>query len=540
MQQQNTIAFSKGNPLQAMVGVARAMALPHEHPPQRFPSFPALERTAVMGFNFPGPWGVTSNRAILMRQAAYPLWVEYDSPSFCYTVDYTSRTLESEPKWAANMDRFSLDATVANWSVGSRASALFASVVYAGTSNAIMYPPFGRDDTLGPTPWTYVPQGGHVCIAITSNMEAPDVVDIVFDRWGARGERSQYEMRVVKTGPAHTTLGFNYVSLDNVWVRPSAITFGTFVGLASHAMRISLVVSSSVAVFNGSAAAWGGTVNCAGGPVALPIRPLLPFTAPAEFANSSIPWSNTRLTAVGTLYTNVTKVLSKEGTVLAGRLSPEQVDVWNFTQAHLTNLHPAEKAYLPLESGHYTYCPPSTDLAAFWDYTLDRTTTTPSRPAAAPVVRLDNTALVNCALFSDQDAVDPTRLAVNLDFHIEFRTTSALWQIGLSAMTLESLHQAQLSLVAAGFFFPNKSHAAILNRIATWAKAISPSVGLVSPLAGRVLRKTSKAVIKLTNAPRTNVPATSAEGSGIVSKKKDKKGDRPQDKKDKKAHNGKR
>lgn len=536
--QQNTIAFSKGNPLQAMSGVARAMALPHEHPPQRFPSFPALERTAVMGFNFPGPWGVTTNKAILMRQAAYPLWVEYDTPAFNYTVDYTSRTLE-QSFTPVSLDRFSLEATIANWNVGARASSLYPSVTYAGTSNVAMYPPLGRDDTLGPTPWTYIPVGATVGLIISGDAEAPDVAGVVFDRWGARGERSQYELVAVKTAGGHTTMFFSYVSLENVWVRPTAMQFGAFVAPANRKMRISIVVTSGTIVFPGSAAAFGGTATCNGAPVALPIRPLLPFTAPAEFANSSLPWSNTRLTAVATLYTNVTKVLSKEGTVLAGRLSPEQVDVWNFTQAHLTNLHPAEKAYLPLESGHYTYCPPSTDLAAFWDYTLDRTTTSPSQPAPAPVVRLDNTALVNCALFADQDSGDATRLAVNLDFHIEFRTTSALWQIGLSAMTLESLHQAQLSLVAAGFFFPNKSHAAILNRIATWAKAISPSVGLVSPMAGRVLRKTSKAVIKMTNAPRTNVPATSAEGSGIVSKKKGPKGEKPGGKTGKKPHAGK-
>lgn len=516
--QQNTITFAKANPLQAMVGVARAMALPHEHPPQRFPSFPALERTAVMGFNFPGPWGVTTNKAILMRQATYPLWVEYDSPVFNYTVDYTSRTME-QGSFSTSYDRFNLDATVTNWSVGSRVSTLYPSVTFAGTSNIVTYPPLARDDTMGTTPWVYIPLGSTVGLIVTSDVEAPDVTLVVFDRWGSRGEKSQFELQANKTGAGHTTSVFSYTALENSWVRPVNMQLGTVVAAVGRKVRVSVVVTSGTFAFPGSAAPFGGVATCNGAAVPFPVRPLLPFTAPAEFANSTIPWSNTRLTAVAALYTNVTKVLSKEGTVLAGRLAPEQVDVWNFTTANLSNLHPAEKAYLPLESGHYTYCPPSTDLAAFWDYTLDRSTTAPSQAPAAPVVRLDNTALVNCAVFSDQDIGDSTRLAVNLDFQIEFRTTSALWQIGLSAMTLESLHQAQLSLVSVGFFFPNKSHSTILNRIAGWSKTIAPAVELVNPAAGRLLGKASKAVIKMSNVPRTNVPATSAEGSGIVPKR---------------------
>lgn len=70
--------------LKSLSSVAKAFSLPHETPPIRLPSFPALEKTAVLTFNQTATITVTSdpnlNRGAVFRQAAYPLWMDVPDP----------------------------------------------------------------------------------------------------------------------------------------------------------------------------------------------------------------------------------------------------------------------------------------------------------------------------------------------------------------------------------------------------------------------------------------------------------------------------
>jgi len=235
----------------------------------------------------------------------------------------------------------------------------------------------------------------------------------------------------------------------------------------------------------------------------------LPWAPPSEFATTPLPYYATRTTAAAALFTNVSKVQNKEGTIQAGRLNPKATNIWSAAKSALTNLHPSEKQLLGLETGFYTFCPPSTDLASFWDYTLS----TAQGASAAPMVRLDNDSLANLFFFDDPDG--STSLAVNVDYHIEFRTTSALWPIGLSAMSLESLHAAQLSLVEVGFFFPNETHEElkkkVVPRLATALGQVSSLVGVVHPTLGKALKFGSMIMSKKN---KTAVRPTSADASG--------------------------
>lgn len=225
---------------------------------------------------------------------------------------------------------------------------------------------------------------------------------------------------------------------------------------------------------------------------------MLPFFKPPEWSTSHIPWASTRLTAVAALFTNVSKALNKEGTVQAARLNPTTDNIYGQNQVvlpdanTLSSKHPSEKALLSLEKGFYTYCPPSTDLSRFWDYTFhaggyemgSAGSDLAMRQQECPVYRLDNDALVNYFLFSDPNSStgDFTSLAVNLDFHIEFRSVSALWPIGLSTMSLESFHQAQMALVQTGFFFNNDDPVTGHNRIKGILSSIARYIG--GPVAG--------------------------------------------------------
>jgi len=240
-----------------------------------------------------------------------------------------------------------------------------------------------------------------------------------------------------------------------------------------------------------------------------------PISWPVEFVNSQIPWSSVRTTAVAVLGTNVTQVLNKNGTILAGRLNPNLVNAWEATTQTVAGLHPAEKAYLPLETGFYTYCPPSTDLAFFADCTLNTSVGAPN----APIFNLDNDALYNKLFLA---TTVNSQLAITTSWHIEFRTTSSLFQVGLSAMTLESLHAAQLVLAENGFFFENPEHDTLLGKVIRTAKKYAPEVvSSMNPMAGKLLKmvvnQASKRGATVTPKPGpTKPPSTSAKSSGIL------------------------
>jgi hypothetical protein len=226
------------------------------------------------------------------------------------------------------------------------------------------------------------------------------------------------------------------------------------------------------------------------------------------------------------LGTNVTQVLNKGGTILGGRVSPAVIDPWRVQQSYVNALHPAEKAFLPLETGVYTYCPPSTDLIFFSDHTLN----TGQGASACPIYVLSNDALYN-KLYLTTAGVEES-LACTVTWHLEFRTSSALFQIGLSGLTLESLHQAQLVLAETGYFFENPKHDAVLSKVISAAKKYVPmAVGAYNPAVGAVMKGMIKAKAKprATIKPKTGPSkprTTTAAASGMLPKGQKKKSKR--------------
>jgi len=510
-------------------GLARAIALPHMHPPTRFPSFPALERTAVLSYNYPAQWNVPISsdeatgpiRTLLMRQPAYPLWVD---TMLSQSQNYISWAVYDPMVVSAEQSDVPVPAGLAATGVGNGTGpASWLSVSNTGTDPAVGHHIMGRDEGTGAPPWHYHSGGSQtaVYIRLATQFGITGGAYLQCEYWASPGTVATTQT-FASTLVDLEFLYFNIVppaslaQRSNFWWRPVFYSHtGTTASVVNGAQV--LVVTTPVgltgSITTGNLALSASTISGT-----TTIR-MLPFARPVDYGVSDEPWNDTRLTAVSALFTNVTKVLNKEGTVLAGRIVPTSAKypaiAWNFTKEMLSALNPAEKSYLALEHGHYTYAPPSTDLTRFWDYTIPtsgRSTTATAYigGATAPVVRLDNDSLVNCAVFTDADG--GTSLAVNVDWHVEFRTTSQLWPLGLSAVTLESLHQAQLALVSAGFFFPNESHkkevSTIISKIRSWAKAARPVVEMVSPAAARVLH-----VIE-TPEERQAPPPQSKKGKG--------------------------
>lgn len=512
---QKTISLPISHPVRAMEGLAKQIALPHEHMPLRFPSFPALERTAVLGFSCPTTVTLaasTATKMLLFRQAAYPAWAEQTFTDSAYWATYSCDSELTGTQVSSGQVRVSLlskcgvgNVVATNDSAGISGYSQFASSPY---------PIMGVDAATGPLPWIYTPANCFVNVVVggRSTFTNSTTAGVNWEVWLSPGEvttSTSPDATITATQRSAATGGT--ATMPGRWVRPVSISYAAGTAQAwPQYSHVTVMVSTTDATFVGSTSTLG-TLTCKTPSVNAVV--LFPLVYPVEFSNSTLPWYATRTTAAALLGTNVTQITKKGGTILGGRVSPLVESPWRVTSSYVNSLHPAEKAFLPLETGVYTYAPPSTDMANFYDYTL------PTGPnilaSATPLFRLDNDSLYNVMFITASS--DAESMAVTVDWHIEFRTSSALFEVGLCTMSLESLHTAQISLAAAGFFFENPTHGKILSKVVEATKKYGPGlISMVNPLAGRAL----KTMITLSKSPaKTNkMKPTSSEGSGLTAK----------------------
>lgn len=469
-----------------------------------------------MGFNQPATLPLPANTATALtvfRQASYPVWADR-SLEFTHVVDYGVDPFPSVGM-AAYSEVSSRVTTLGTWAKADRtATATITGVSGIADTYGASWPVFGRD-TPGPE-YVYVPKGANFGLVVSFAAAPTSSVacNISYEVWSSPDE---CQITSATVGIAATKRsGYSGTTSSSLgwWIRPTQLIVGTNTDPAPYSyVAITVLVSTGAMVHTDSTSNRGNTaVTSAAKTVHMPL------CMPNEFLNSTLPWYAARVTAAAVLGTNVSQLLNKGGTVLGGRVSPSAQNVWQASEAYINALHPAEKAFLPLETGVYTYAPPSTDLVFFSDYTLNTT----NGAAAAPVFRLDNASLAN-KMFITATAV-AEQLACTCTWHIEFRTSSALFQIGLSAMTLESLHTAQLVLAEQGFFFENPEHDRLLTRVISSAKKYVPSlVGVVNPAAGRLLTSLVSKMSTVTPKPGPSKPATTtAKGSGMTGKPKSK------------------
>lgn len=473
-----------------------------------------------MSFNASIPLTVpsTGNKVMLTRDALYPLWgtttvadptvVGGTSYAVSYLMDsYSPINTSLRENFTCRVKELCAvrDQTGAGYGSTITDDTSPAQQTFAGTTNAFI----GRDGS--DVPWIFVPAGAHVGVSISANnWTTAWTAEVDFEVWAAPGD-AQYYLKVTVSG------GINLSGNSTVWsptqprwIRPTSAGFVN--SATATAAAATPVIAVDVFCHNNAPTyTANGTIGSWAAVSALNTRPyFVPLTSSKEWNNSTLPWAATRLNAVAALFTNTTKVLNKEGTVLWGRLNPRLVNPYSSILADVETLHPAEKRYLPLETGCYVYNPPSTDLTVFTSYVQRAGFSGVSDQV--PVFRLDNDAFVEVGHFVDPDG--GTNMAVNLDYHIEFRTNSTLFNIGVSGATLESLHMAQIHLLKLGFFFKNDDHASLITRFIAGLAKLHPLLSVASPLAGGLLKAASVAVGRSTKKSRPN--PTSASGSGIT------------------------
>lgn len=511
--QQTTIQLDSNHPLRAMTGLAKHIALPAEYTPQRFPSFPALERTAVMSFNQPTTVVLaasTETKVVLARQPVYPLWA-HQVKTGSHSVSYlTSTMIGSDTQTVYSFLDGTSGAHTGNTVGDVYRPTVINSYPMAGLSYAIM----GIDDHCGNRPFIYAPYNSSIYAVINASSGAPAASDLIvnFETWLAPGVSSMCNAAATMVLNQKNTMtaavnSANYLGLDGMWIRPSTLTVSYAANqLSTTLYTVTIQVVTGTAVFTSSLVD-GGSLNVA----ATNSDIFVPVVEAIEFTNSTIPWRATRMTAAAVLLTNVSQVLNKAGTVLAGRLSPDTKTPWNVTSSYVNGLHPAEKAWLPLETGAYTYAPPSTDLVDFRDYTV---VTFGSIPTPFPCYRLDNTAMFN-VMYLTAGSVAET-MAVTATWALEFRTSSSLFQIALSGLPIEVFHQAQLGLAAAGYFFSNHDHKSVLSYVIEGLSMIHPTLGRIANTARGLWNATGSGKQKKPKQPKQPKAATVRQAPMIM------------------------
>ncbi len=229
-----------------------------------------------------------------------------------------------------------------------------------------------------------------------------------------------------------------------------------------------------------------------------PVTVFVPFAMPPEFNNSTLPYGRTRLNSSAALFTNVTAALSKEGTVLAARLKPAVVDPWQFSVSHLNAVHPSLRYFGPLEKGLYTFTTPSGNVDDFSDCWMTLQSSSTYNSAAKPLFQWEDIGLYNAVVLSDLGSSSTgTHMAVSCYSHLEFETTSSLFAPGVSTMTLETLHAAEVALLSFGHFHENPLHWAALRSAALGAlKIVGPMVAPYVQQAGTALLNRGVALLK--------------------------------------------
>lgn len=426
--------------------LVQTIAVPHDHRPQRVPSFPNLERTAVVNFTTTQTIGFTAGTttpALMVRHPAYPLWVPrpVGSASTALSVGYSGTLVSAN--FSAVGDVAVLPQTWADgcFTVGSATDLDVSSYPLGMTAN-------GAQWVSGLSVSGGAPQIG---FSGTGSYN----LTVFYETWDGQ-EIQQYSTTFLWAAPNGAVAVSNAVGR---WFRPLRI-FATAVTTAGVISSIHCGITS------------GGTLYV---PTNAAATFLLPLASPAEYRASSVQYASTRSTAVGALFSNVTAVMQKEGTVAAIRVPRANGAIWsNSAFANLQASVPAIERYFgPLEKGLYAFTLPDSSTEVFRDCLSDLS----YNGGLLPTFALDGFEYATLIQFSDLDATAGTNLAVTLDNHLEFRCSSMLFPLGFSSISLENYHLAQMALVKMGVFFENPIHLAAISRMAMSAlRSVAPIV----------------------------------------------------------------
>lgn len=456
--------------------MAMTFALPHENKPIRLPSLPAA-LTATVSYMSDGTKGVSSSQPVrfaLMRDAAYPVWA--------------SHTVTNTAIYGMALGGWTIPNT-ASYDLGSPAiGEVGATFGTGGTSSD--YVVFGK---LAGHTYIHVPYNAWFVVSVQTGADQSGKTLVADIEWYQLGELRQSTIALAGFAAGHFTFtgnastgaaGLGELRDGNYptgFVRLLNLRTETVAPTASASPYLQLGWTTDNNYYAGKLVAnVTGTANN----VMLPM-----FTAP-EFGLCALPYVKTRATATALLLTNITQVMSKEGTVLAARLKDSVVDFAGFTTTEMNSTHPSQRYFGPLEKGLYSFTAPSQSDSGFFDAYVDRILS-PAGSAygsARPAFNIAALDVYNAIICTDYQVSSSTSLAVSSYTHLEFEVVSSIFTPGVSTFTLEQLHAAEVALLGFGFFHENPVHWAAIRSAAMAAlRVVGPMVAPLVQQAGTAL-----------------------------------------------------
>lgn len=443
--------------------LALAFALPHEHKPQRLPVVPACLTSVIdlmsdTTYNVPDGAAGGRKSGFLCRDAVKPLWLTYSvlNTSWMVRVQGSATTYTIPNK--ANAEMVVPDFTQLDSSSGT------LDGVVLSARDMMDYGALGQSG-LSPLA-VYIPPGSILHFEVITNaVGGGSGLEVVFN-FHERGEVFSCVVYATSTssgflfqGVSNTTTVINGSATGRI---PCGFTWITAIRTTQTAPT-----ANSTPTFR-----WGWAVG------ATPTTLMLPAFPPAEFYNSTIPYQRTRLNSSAALFTNVSAVMKKEGTVLAGRLKSTFVEPWMFTEADINSIHPSLRYYGPLEKGLYTFTTPSSNIEVLGDRVVTIQSVALPSITQQPIVDFTDMGVYNAFIFRDVGSDSGgTVLAASLYVHLEFEAVSSLFVPGVSTRTLESLHAAEVAMLKFGHFHENPLHWAALKAAVTGAmRLVAPMV----------------------------------------------------------------
>jgi hypothetical protein len=281
--------------------------------------------------------------------------------------------------------------------------------------------------------WAWVPQNqsGSISFYVAAGTVGGSL-DVQFEVLHPNGTIDNLTM----IGVGYSGGGVQQLPVSNVWVKITSIKV--------------LVGPTQLVIFNE------------------PGRYLMPVFAPLESTVSTAPYDSCRANAVSLLLTNVSRVQIKQGTILAGRLQRTDIKPWAWQEADISNVHPADRYFGSAEVGAYTYVAPGQNTSNFRQagatmglitkFQTDNTMLLVQGTHYAPSFHVFDDEYFHALVVSEEVNADETIMAITCDVHIEFRSSSSLFQLGISAMPLEAYHATLLALNQTGYFFENHTH----------------------------------------------------------------------------------
>lgn len=461
--------------------LALSLVLPHEHKPVRFPVVPAA-LTSLLNVMTAGTVAVpdgTATRAFLCRDPAYPLWIEKTFTSSSFYLQSTG--------------------SATTWNITARTNAVMMLPVWDSVEadnappilNGITVTPGAIIDNgvLATAPGTqaiFIPPGSQFCIRVYTGTSGVGT-GLEFEVCYLIGGEEFCSTVVAQT----FTGGFMFSgtaggsTATNGTLSEGIVPYGV-----CHIRQMRTTATAPAAAATPLLQFGWASSGTVGSPTATPTKLFAPYGPPPEFGASTVPYGRTRLNASAALFTNVSSALNKEGTVLAGRLRASVVDPWNFQTANLNSVHPSMRYFGPLEKGLYTFTSPTGNDAGFADAWVTMPSVALSNTAARPLFNHRDIGMYNAMIFSDLGNTSAaTQLAVSCYGHLEFESSSALFTPGVSYLTLEHLHAAEVALLQFGHFHENPTHWAII------AAAAKQALQVVGPMIAPYVRQLAEKMV---------------------------------------------